>query len=96
MFFVTDLVTDMEHQRELVEMIHRYCRTSKKVYPMSSYGLKHIFEGLLGVYISNDTFKVAMMLAGFHPCNRCLTNHFYRIKLIGVDELIEEGVYGRI
>lgn len=86
----------MEHQRELVEAIHQYCRVSKKVYPLSSYGLKHIFEGLLDCYISNDAFKVAMMLAGFKPCNRKETNHHYKIKLIDVDELIKEGVYGRI
>lgn len=87
----------MEHQRELVEMIHLYCRTSKKVYPMSSYGLKHIFESLLECYVSNDDFKVAMMLAGFNPSYRYGLNHYYKIKLLDVDELIKEGViYGTI
>lgn len=86
----------MEHQRELVDIIHRYCRTSQKVYPMSSYGLKHIFEGLLGCYVPNDDFKVAMMLAGFNPSKRYGLNHYYKIKLVDVEELKEEGVYGRI
>ncbi|MCR4582238.1 MAG: hypothetical protein K5764_01600 [Prevotella sp.] len=86
----------MEHQRELVEAIHQYCRASQKVYPFTSYGLKHIFEGLLGFYISNDEFKVAMMLAGFHPAKLKETNHRYKIKLLDVDELVKLGIYGRI
>ena len=88
----------MEHQIELlVELIHHHCRVSKKVYPLSSYGLKHIFEGLLECYVSNDEFKVCMMLAGFHPCKRYGLNHYYKIKLIDTDEMIKEGVlYGRI
>ena len=86
----------MEQQKELLELIHLYCRVGKKVCPLSSYGLKHIFEGLLGVYIPNEDFKVAMMLAGYRPMKSREINHRYKLKLVDVDELIDEGVYGRI
>jgi hypothetical protein len=41
--------------------------TKVKVYPGTSYGLKHAFEDDAGFYISNGAFKGAMLEAGYEP-----------------------------
>ncbi len=96
MYFVTKSVTDMEKQKELVWLIRQHCRIGKRIYPMSSYGLKSVFEKLLGVYISNGDFKEAMILAGFYPCKTKEKNHRYRIVLTDIKDNVKGGEYGRI
>lgn len=33
----------------------------------NSYGLKHCFEQMTGIYLTNNQFKQAMLLCGFYP-----------------------------
>ncbi|WP_440448068.1 hypothetical protein [Ruminococcus sp.] len=35
----------------------------------TSYGLKHRFEHMTGIYLTNNQFKQAMLLCGFYPDN---------------------------
>ena len=69
--------------KDLVIKIQQYCTPSRFCYRMSSYGLKELFEGLSGEYISNDQFKTAMIEAGFTPTKATerQINHRYRIVL---------------
>lgn len=47
----------------------------------SSYGLKHLLERDTGVYLTNDRFKAAMLLAGYLPADPDEVNWHYRIQL---------------
>jgi hypothetical protein len=52
--------------------------TKAKVYPGTSYGLKHAFEDDAGTYISNGAFKGAMLEAGYLPVDRRERNWRFR------------------
>ena len=74
-------------QEDLVKLIKEHCTPSNRVYKLSSYGLKNIFERLSGEYISNDLFKSCMVEAGFEPIAKTknTTNHLYKIRLVGLN-----------
>jgi hypothetical protein len=53
---------------ELLLWIWRNLKPTKaKVYPGTSYGLKHDFERDAGYYVGNGAFKGAMLEAGYEP-----------------------------
>lgn len=50
--------------------IRKNIRTGKKVlHGHTSYGMKHLLEHDTGIYLTNNEFKDAMLLAGFQPVN---------------------------
>lgn len=71
-------------QEKLIRTIKRHIRPYNVVYPVSSYGLKHLFEILGGGYISNDEFKQAMILAGFEPTAQTKNdiNPLYKVMIV--------------
>ena len=57
-------------------------RTGKKILQgHTSYGMKHLLEHDTGVYLTNNEFKDAMLLAGYRPVNPNSLNWKYRIEL---------------
>lgn len=46
----------------------------------SSYSLKHILQDNIGLYMTENQFKMAMILAGFEPSNYNDLSHTYRIS----------------
>lgn len=73
--------------------------TTKTVnHTITSYGLKAIFERLLGFYISNEDFKQAMQEVGFESYGTG-ENVFYKLDrkhiqiLNMISHLIENGVW---
>lgn len=46
----------------------------------SSYGLKHRMEEETGLYTTNNQFKDAMLMCGFHPDNETALNWTYCIS----------------
>lgn len=46
----------------------------------TSYGLKHILQDDLEIYLTNNQFKDAMLKAGFEPVNPLELNWTYKIK----------------
>ena len=46
----------------------------------TSYGLKHILQSDMGIYLTNNEFKDAMMMCGFNPVNPNKLNWTYRIS----------------
>ena len=73
----------------LAALIKRYCIPSKSRYRFTSYGLKALFEGLTGDYITNEQYKAAMLEAGFQPTakSRSQTNHRYFIQVADLPEV---------
>ena len=73
----------------LVALIQHYCLPAQSRYRFSSYGLKALFELLLGQYITNDEFKAAMIAAGFMPTKKSSTqtNHRYLIQVVDSPEI---------
>lgn len=71
-------------QEKLVELIKQNCKPHCRVLPISSYGLKHLFEIIAGGYISNDEFKQAMIVAGFKPTTQTKNdiNPYYRVIIV--------------
>ena len=62
--------------------IRKNIRTGKKVlHGHTSYGMKHLLEHDTGIYLTNNEFKDAMLLAGFQPVNPKELNWKYRIEL---------------
>ncbi len=48
----------------------------------TSYGLKHIMEHWIGIYVTNEQFKRMMIMCGFIPMDERRLNHSYRIKRV--------------
>lgn len=46
----------------------------------SSYGLKHVLEYDIRLYLTNNEFKDAMLMAGYEPVNPDELNWHYRIS----------------
>jgi hypothetical protein len=46
----------------------------------TSYGIKHILEHDTGLYLTNNEFKDAMLMAGFKPVDPNALNWTYRIS----------------
>lgn len=62
--------------------IRENIRTGKKIlHGRTSYGMKHLLEHDTGIYLTNNEFKDAMMMAGHSPVNPGELNWRYRIVL---------------
>ena len=62
--------------------IRKNIRAGKKLLQgHTSYGMKHLLEHDTGVYLTNNEFKDAMLLAGYRPVNPNSLNWKYRIEL---------------
>jgi hypothetical protein len=46
----------------------------------TSYGIKHLLKRDTGIYLTNNEFKDAMLLAGYRPVNPDELNWHYRIS----------------
>lgn len=46
----------------------------------TSYGIKHLLERDTGIYMTNNQFKDAMLVAGYEPVNPRELNWEYRIS----------------
>lgn len=51
----------------------------------TSYGLKHALERDTGIYLTNNEFKDAMLLAGYRPVDPGELNWRYRIVMVKED-----------
>jgi len=49
----------------------------------TSYGIKHLIQFELGIYMTNNQFKDAMLYAGYIPVNQFDLNWKYKIKVKG-------------
>ena len=66
------LITDHgdEVKKAVDGWIGKNIRTAKKILRgRTSYGMKHILEHDTGIYLTNNEFKDAMLLAGYSPVN---------------------------
>ena len=62
--------------------IRKNIRTGKKIlHGHTSYGIKHMLEHDTHIYLTNNEFKDAMLLAGYQPVNPKDLNWKYRIEL---------------
>ena len=64
------LITDKDEATiaAVSEWIKNNIRPAKKILQgRTSYGMKHILEHDTGIYLTNNEFKDAMMLAGYNP-----------------------------
>lgn len=78
------LITDHgdEVKKAVDGWIGKNIRTAKKILRgRTSYGMKHILEHDTGIYLTNNEFKDAMLLAGYSPVNPGELNWRYRIVL---------------
>ena len=78
------LITDCDYEkiRDTGEWIRKNIRSSDSILEgRTSYGLKHILERDTGIYLTNNQFKDAMLLAGFRPVDPDELNWQYRIVL---------------
>lgn len=81
-FFDDKLLTDedKEIQEKVLKWIKQHCVRIKSINKRhSSYGLKHILERDTGIYLTNNQFKHAMLLAGHNPINEKDLNWYFRI-----------------
>ena len=79
------LITDLEaHEIDTVgKWIKENIRGSRKIYKYStSYGLKHILNNDTGIYLTNNQFKDALLLAGYNPVDPNELNWRYKIILV--------------
>ncbi len=78
------LITDRDDETITIveDWIRRNIRASESVLlGRTSYGLKHILERDTDIYLTNNEFKDAMLLAGYRPVNARELNWRYRICL---------------
>jgi len=78
------LITHCEpHEvREVGEWIKKNIRPARTIYCVTSYGLKHSVEGATNIYLTNNQFKDAMLLAGYKPVDPDELNWRYRIQFV--------------
>lgn len=85
----TKLLTDMftsflaaSHIEKISNWIYNEVMPARSIHPSSSYTLKHMLASDTGgIYLTNNQFKDAMMLAGYMPVDPNEVNWRYRIKL---------------
>lgn len=78
----------------LREWIGRELVPSNEMGEHCSYGLKHIFERLGGVYVTNGEWKGAMLVAGYEPLDRTELNWQFLYKTTN-PELYDKSI-GRV
>ena len=71
-----------EEISQIGEWIRNNIRPSDRLYPVSSYGLKHKLEADTHIYMTNNEFKDAMFLAGYHPANPDALNWTWKISYL--------------
>lgn len=77
---LTDRLTEQEQQMVL-NWIKANIRPRKTpMYRATSYGIKHILDADLHLYLTNNQFKDAMLMCGFEPVDETELNWFYRIS----------------
>lgn len=77
---LTDRLTEQEQQMVL-NWIKANIRPRKTpMYRATSYGIKHILDADLHLYLTNNQFKDAMLMCGFEPADETELNWFYRIS----------------
>lgn len=70
-----------EKQETLLRWIRTHLFPDTNKHPMTSYGLKHLFEEAPGgFYITNGEFKGAALVAGFKPLDPTALNWSYRLR----------------
>lgn len=75
-----------ERSEDAIDMVMEWIRgnvrrSGRILQGRTSYGLKHLLESDVGIYLTNNEFKDAMLLAGFKPVNPNELNWRYRIVL---------------
>lgn len=82
------LTLSEEAEKELKELIARYLE--KRATPNtlhSSYGLKHLFENILGYYVSNADAKKAMTECGFEHSPYGGQNWYFNVTQKSLNKL---------
>ncbi len=77
------LITDKpaEVQEEVFAWIRANLMPAESVLRCrTSYGIKHILQHDTGIYLTNNEFKDAMMMCGYHPANAKRLNWNYRLS----------------
>lgn len=77
------LVTDMpkdEQAKVMTWIRENIIPRNTPIFTKSSYGLKHVLERDIGIYMTNNQFKDAMLLSGFYPVDERRMNWCYCIS----------------
>lgn len=77
------LLTDLskEEQQVVLDWIKDNIKPRKSVlHGRSSYGIKHVQQNDTGIYLTNNQFKHAMLLAGYKPYDEHMLNWIYCIS----------------
>lgn len=80
-----ELITDLSiiDVMKVSDWIKKNIRKSRKIYRRaSSYGLKHVLQADTHVYLTNNQFKDAMLLAGYQPVDPNELNWHFKIVLL--------------
>ena len=75
----------------LLEWIRLAIKPAKTAVIGSSYGIKHDFEDVTYLYVTNGQFKGAMLAAGYAPVNRGERNWRFRIRPTGKSSKSSSG-----
>ena len=71
----------IEEQNAVLNWIHTSLIPRKNAcHGHTSYGTKHLLERDTGIYMTNNQFKDAMLVAGYEPVNPHELNWKYRIS----------------
>lgn len=78
------LLTDLscEDIMQINKWIKDNIRTSNSINERNSYSLKHVLEKDTRIYLTNNQFKDAMLLAGFNPVKEDEINWRFRVALV--------------
>lgn len=80
-----------DNQKKAHDWVEKYCIRMKTYNRQrTSYGLKHILDKAVKVYMSNNQFKDLMLLHGFKPENKFDLNWCFQIQERPLKNLIKE------
>lgn len=76
---ITDI--DEETQKRVFDWIdENFSPRRTKLPDVTSYGLKHLLQRDINIYLTNNQFKDAMMHCGYMPVDPNTCNWIYRIS----------------
>ncbi len=78
-----DLVTDLPEKEcnAVLDWIRNNISPRKTpLLTRTSYGIKHIMQYHIGIYVTNNQFKDAMLMCGFYPVDASKLNWSYCIS----------------
>jgi len=74
------MALNYDERKRIGAIVFDLLEPSNRYSERTSYGLKHIFERLTGLYVTNDEMKSILLEIGYKPDNKAAVNQRFKIR----------------